>query len=143
VCCLQLLLVLASAVIFGTESRGTREHILKSQIRDILFRRLLRRAGLRWRYSTQLPHERHLADQDSSLCSLWADPSTAVTGGCLAIAWIFSPVFSCRYEETHVPFRDRCVATVLLVKIQQPESAFFYKSDAFPFQNTKLLTELP
>jgi hypothetical protein len=33
-CCLQLLLVLASAVILGSESRGTREHILLSQIRD-------------------------------------------------------------------------------------------------------------
>jgi hypothetical protein len=34
VCRLQLLLVLASAVILGSESRGTREHILLSQIRD-------------------------------------------------------------------------------------------------------------
>jgi hypothetical protein len=34
VCCLQLLLVLASAVILGSESRGTRGHILLSQIRD-------------------------------------------------------------------------------------------------------------
>jgi hypothetical protein len=34
VCRLQLLLVLASAVIFGYESRGTYDHILLSQIRD-------------------------------------------------------------------------------------------------------------
>jgi hypothetical protein len=34
VCRLQLLLVLASAVIFGSESRGTHDHILLSQIRD-------------------------------------------------------------------------------------------------------------
>jgi hypothetical protein len=33
VCRLQLLLVLASAVILGSESRGTRDHILLSQIR--------------------------------------------------------------------------------------------------------------
>jgi hypothetical protein len=33
-CCLQLLLVLASAVILGSESRGTHDHILRSQIRD-------------------------------------------------------------------------------------------------------------
>jgi hypothetical protein len=32
VCRLQLLLVLASAVILGSESRGTRDHILLSQI---------------------------------------------------------------------------------------------------------------
>jgi hypothetical protein len=52
VCRLQLLLVLASAIILGSESRGTRGHILLSQFRDFLFRRLLRLAGLRWRYST-------------------------------------------------------------------------------------------
>jgi hypothetical protein len=34
VCRLQLLLVLASAVILGFEFRGTRDHILLSQIRD-------------------------------------------------------------------------------------------------------------
>jgi hypothetical protein len=54
VCRLQLLMVLASAVIFGSESLGTRDHILLSQIRDFPFRRLLRLARLRWRYSTRL-----------------------------------------------------------------------------------------
>jgi hypothetical protein len=34
VCLLQLLLVFTSAVILGSESRGTRDHILLSQIRD-------------------------------------------------------------------------------------------------------------
>jgi hypothetical protein len=34
VCRLQLLLALASAVILGSESRGTRDHILLFQIRD-------------------------------------------------------------------------------------------------------------
>jgi hypothetical protein len=34
VCCLQLLMVLASAVILGSESRGTHDDILLSQIRD-------------------------------------------------------------------------------------------------------------
>jgi hypothetical protein len=56
VCCLQLLLVPASAVILGSESRGTCDHIFLSQIRDFTFRRLLRLAGLRWRYSTPPPH---------------------------------------------------------------------------------------
>jgi hypothetical protein len=36
VCRLQLLLVLASAVIFGSFSSGTRDHILLSQIRDFV-----------------------------------------------------------------------------------------------------------
>jgi hypothetical protein len=56
VCRLQLLLILASAVILGSESRGARGHIILSQIRDFPFRRLLRLAGLRWRYSTPPPH---------------------------------------------------------------------------------------
>jgi hypothetical protein len=56
VCRLQLQLALASAVIFGSESRRTHGHILLSQIRDFPFRRLLRLAGLRWRYSTPPPY---------------------------------------------------------------------------------------
>jgi hypothetical protein len=56
VCHLQLLLVLASTVIFGFESRGTPDHILLSQIRDFPFRRLSRLAGLQWRYLTPPPH---------------------------------------------------------------------------------------
>jgi hypothetical protein len=37
VCRLQFLLVLASAVILGSESLGTRNHLLLSQIRDFPF----------------------------------------------------------------------------------------------------------
>jgi hypothetical protein len=47
---------LASAVILGSESRGTHDHVLLSQIRDSHFRRLLRLAWLWWTYSTPLPH---------------------------------------------------------------------------------------
>jgi hypothetical protein len=76
VCRLQLLLVLASLVILRSECRGTHDYILLSQIRDspkpgepsprfyipkeqgsrFHFRRLLRLAGIRWRYSTSPPH---------------------------------------------------------------------------------------
>jgi hypothetical protein len=56
VCRLQLLLVLASAEILGSESHGTHDHSLLSQIQDFHFRRLLRLAGLRWRYSTPPPY---------------------------------------------------------------------------------------
>jgi hypothetical protein len=52
VCRLQLLRALASVVLLGSESCGTRDHILLSHIRDFFFRRLLRLARLRWRYST-------------------------------------------------------------------------------------------
>jgi hypothetical protein len=37
VCRLQLMLVLVIAVILGSESRGTRDHVLLSQIRDFFF----------------------------------------------------------------------------------------------------------
>jgi hypothetical protein len=84
VCHLQLLLALASAVILRSESRGTHDYILLSQMRDFPnledqvpafislrnrvaqlyppgtgfpFHRLLQLAGLRWRYSTRTPHE--------------------------------------------------------------------------------------
>jgi hypothetical protein len=57
VCRLQLLLALASVVILGSKSLGTRDHILLSQIRDFLLRPLLRLAGLRWRYLTPPPHD--------------------------------------------------------------------------------------
>jgi hypothetical protein len=56
VCRLQLLLAFASAVILISESRGTRDHILMSQIWDFPFRRLLRLARLQWRYSAPPPH---------------------------------------------------------------------------------------
>jgi hypothetical protein len=56
ICRLQLLLAHASAVILGSESLETRDHILLSQIRDFPFRRLLRLAGSRWRYSTPPPN---------------------------------------------------------------------------------------
>jgi hypothetical protein len=54
ICHSQFLLALARALILGSESFGTRDHILLSQIRDFPFRRLLRLAGSRWRYS--IPH---------------------------------------------------------------------------------------
>jgi hypothetical protein len=56
VCCLQLLLVLASTVILWSESRGNIDHILLSQIQDFAFCCLLRLVGLWWRYSTLPSH---------------------------------------------------------------------------------------
>jgi hypothetical protein len=56
VCRLQFLLVFSSVVILGSESHGTRDRNLLSQIRDFPFRRHPRLAGLRWRYSTPPPH---------------------------------------------------------------------------------------
>jgi hypothetical protein len=56
VCYLYMLLALASAVFLRSESLVTRYRILLSQIWDFPFRRLVRLAGSRWRYSTPPPH---------------------------------------------------------------------------------------
>jgi hypothetical protein len=55
ICRLQLLLAVGSAVIFGSDSRRTCDHIWLSQIQDFLLRRLLLLVGLRWRYWTPPP----------------------------------------------------------------------------------------
>jgi hypothetical protein len=70
ICRLQLFLVLASTDIFGSDSPGIRDHKLLSQIRGFHFRRLLRLAGLRWRYSTPPPHGR--LSSNSSWSSLYS-----------------------------------------------------------------------
>jgi hypothetical protein len=59
VCLLYMLLALASAVFLESESLGTRDHILLYQISDFPFRRLLRLAGSRCRYSTPPSHGSH------------------------------------------------------------------------------------
>jgi hypothetical protein len=56
VCLLYMLLGLPNAVFLGSESLGTCDRILLSQIRGFRFRSLLRLAGSRWRYSTPPPH---------------------------------------------------------------------------------------
>jgi hypothetical protein len=78
VCRLQLLQALGSEVILGSESCGTHEHISLSQIPDFPFRRLLRLAGLRWRYSTPPPHgdltaqsQSHVATDGQSINKSW------------------------------------------------------------------------
>jgi hypothetical protein len=71
VCQLQLLLALARAFIFRSGSRGTREHILLSQIRGFPFCRLLRLAELRWRYSTPPPKRMNSLFTKSKLLYDW------------------------------------------------------------------------
>jgi hypothetical protein len=56
VCLLYMLLALASTVFLASESLGTRDYILLSQIWDFPFCRLLRLERSRWRYSTPPPH---------------------------------------------------------------------------------------
>jgi hypothetical protein len=70
---------------------GVRNHILLSQIRDYPFRRLLRLAGLRWRYSTLPPHRqlRNLATshrEHSFYCCVVA--GTCIQSRCLAMVML-------------------------------------------------------
>jgi hypothetical protein len=58
VCLLYMLLALASVVFLGSESVGTRDHILLSQVWYFLIRHLLRLAVSWWKYSTLSPHRR-------------------------------------------------------------------------------------
>jgi hypothetical protein len=78
-CLLSMLLVLASADFLGSGSLGTHDHILLSQIWDFCFRRLLRFAGSRRRYSNPSPHgllktvsqsksRSHIATDGQSVC---------------------------------------------------------------------------
>jgi hypothetical protein len=55
VCVLYVLLALASVVFLESEYLRTRDTILLSQIWDFTFRRLLRLAGSKWRYSNPPP----------------------------------------------------------------------------------------
>jgi hypothetical protein len=139
VCLLYMLLALARAIFLWSESLGTCDHILLSQIWDFPFRRLLWLAGSRWRYS--IPSPLTAAQLVSPLCNLRADPtedttssnpSIVVMGGCLAIDWIsFLPervyrpllrnecLFRCLLHSsdcTH-PFRGLCPAAGLYTTI--------------------------
>jgi hypothetical protein len=72
-----MLLVLASIVFIGSDSLAPRDHILLSQIRDFPFRRLLRLAGSRWRYSTPPPHGWVSQSESESHCD-WRSVNLSV-----------------------------------------------------------------
>jgi hypothetical protein len=99
---LYMLLALASAVFLGSEFFTTRGHILLPQIWDFPFRRLLRLAGSRWRYSTP-PRWSSLykpgmdrTENVSSIiaCSLVAGETTCPQSSSLATAVLLSPVYT-------------------------------------------------
>jgi hypothetical protein len=109
VCCLLLLLILASAVILGCESRGTRDHILLSQIQALPFCRFLLLAGLRWRYSTSPPHGIPL-----TLMEIYAVIYTEWPrrkGQCEIIVLVIAKVYTCMYMCPNPnAFRDRAIS---------------------------------
>jgi hypothetical protein len=90
----------------GSESLGTRDHILLSQIRDLPFRRLLRLAGSRWRYSTPPPNQtptllttRFSCDR---ICSLLYSLGTDRTKNAAFNSSVVACVCCCHYRGTAV-----------------------------------------
>jgi hypothetical protein len=94
VCNLLLLLAFASAFILRSESRGTRNHILLSQIRDFSFCYLLRLAGLRWRYSTSPPRGKLSNQLRVPGCNLETNPRFPRPWRPLGLWEIEAPTFS-------------------------------------------------
>jgi hypothetical protein len=87
VCRLQLQLAFASAVIIGSESHRTRDHILRPHIWDFPFRHLLRLAGSRWRYSIPPPH---------GDCICWAELYVTTDGQLASLSWNKAPILGLR-----------------------------------------------
>jgi hypothetical protein len=85
VCLLYMLLVLKSAVFLGSESLGTRDHILLSQIEDFPFRHLLQLSGSRCKYSTPPPH---------GLLTNYSESESNVTtdGQSASLSWYKAPI---------------------------------------------------
>jgi hypothetical protein len=96
VCLLCMLLVLASVVFPRSESLGTRDYILLS------FRRLLRLAGSRWRYSTPPPHGWIQSSQSQSYVTTDDQPAS--------LSWCQAPIWGLRPEY----YFCRTVAGLLL-----------------------------
>jgi hypothetical protein len=109
-CRLQLLLALARAVILGSESRGTRDHILLAQIRDFPFRRLLRLAELWWRYST-------ISNSSSTILCL--SVATQISVNVAATVW-FSQPYNFQFSYPRKP----CSVTSCFPRINLPVAMF-------------------
>jgi hypothetical protein len=82
------LLALPRAVIFGSESRGSRDHILLSEIWDFPFRRLLELARLRCRYSTPPPH-----GKDFCVVSSRVESYVTTDGQSTSMSWNKAPLW--------------------------------------------------
>jgi hypothetical protein len=83
------------AVILGSESRGTRDHILLSQIRNFHFRRLLRLAGSRWRYSSRPP--RGILSSSSRV-----ESCITTDGQLTSLSWNKAPIWGLRPDFYYV-----------------------------------------
>jgi hypothetical protein len=95
----RVLLALASAIFLGSESLGSRNHMLLSHMWEYHFRRLLRLAGSRWRYSISPPHGEKLHSDLSCLLYKYRYPRK-----CLLIIRIHGNVF-----RTELVSKNQCL----------------------------------
>jgi hypothetical protein len=107
-CLFYMLLVLVSAIFLGSDSVGTRDHILLSQIWDFPFRRFLRLAGSRWRYST-LP----LPASELFFITTLHGPRTCLLLRCLSVDVLLLRMFA----SAGMCLPRRCLAVGIHVKI--------------------------
>jgi hypothetical protein len=143
-CRLPLLLALAIAVIFGSESRRTRGHILLSQIRDFPFRRLLRLSGSRWRFSTPPPHGYHPMSLSQQLS--WVEFYVTTDGQPASLSWNKAPfwvlpvwqLWSCSCRAPSLTGGRVCLLYVLLALA----SAIFLWSESLGTLDHILLSQI-
>jgi hypothetical protein len=90
---------LPAQVFLRSESLGTHDRILLSQIWDFPFRRLLRLAGSRWRYSTPPPH-------GFLNCWVWVWVYVTTDGQSDSLSWYKAPIRGLR-PEFFFPFGIR------------------------------------
>jgi hypothetical protein len=127
VCRLQILLVLASGVIFGSKPRRTRGHILLSQIPDFPLRRLLRLAVSRCRYSTPPPHgwdpltsyessqsQSHIATDGQSVCLSWCRAPAVAHDQIFLLVW---KILSCPCGAPSLTRRRVCHLSLIVGSI--------------------------
>jgi hypothetical protein len=97
ICLLYMMLALASAVFLRSESLGTSDHFLLSQIWDFPFRRLLQLAGSLWRYSTPPPHG-YLPSEAESESYVTTDGQSA------SLSWYKAPIRA--YDQIFIAVRN-------------------------------------
>jgi hypothetical protein len=122
VCPLYMLLALASAVFLGSESLGTWDHILLSQIWDFPFRSLLRLAGSRWRYSTPPSHRcpsrlLTVPTYNSSARTPPKTPSSIVKNACLLVRYLAMDILLLGSLSLGMCLPTRCLAMGVHVTI--------------------------
>jgi hypothetical protein len=116
VCLLYTLLALGSAVLLGSQSLCSRDHILLSHVWDFPFRRLLRRAGWQWRYSIPPPYGCLLNSSQMntslySLCTDHAENTDSLSLGKRVCSFV--AIVACVFIAKGVFLASRCLAVNL------------------------------